>query len=205
MLKKNRQMREYIAKEAARLMIEHGIKSYYQAKCKAAATLGITNTHTQLPTNQEIEQAIITHLRLFKSESLPTALEKLYQTALKAMHLFYRFNPYLVGSILNGLAFEHSGLNLHLFADTEEEIALFLTEIGIPFQLKSQQLSFSSKKIQTLPVFCFIAGDTPVELTVFPTASDRYTPLSPVDGKPMQRAGHKEVQTLLEAVPSLTS
>lgn len=204
MLKKDRQMREHIATEAARLMIEHGIKSYYQAKRKAATVLGAADTRN-LPTNQEIEQAVGAYLRLFKPGSQPAALEKLCQTALKAMDFLYLFNPHLVGSVLNGLAFEHSDLNLHLFADTEEEVALFLTEAGIPFQLSSQQLSFSPQKIRIFPVFRFIAGDVVVGLTVFPTTGARHSPLSPIDGKPMRRAGRKEVQALLETVPQLMS
>jgi hypothetical protein len=198
--KKGRQMREHIATEAARIMVEHGIKSYYQAKRKAATILGAADTRN-LPTNQEIEQAVGAYLRLFKSDSQPAALDRLRQMALKAMDFLYRFNPHLVGSVLNGLAFEHSDLNLHLFADTDEEVALFLTEAGIPFQLSSQQLSFSPQEIRIFPVFRFVAGETTVELTVFPPMDARHAPLSPTSGKPMCRAGRKEVQALLKTVP----
>ncbi|QBQ53869.1 hypothetical protein [Nitrosococcus wardiae] len=198
MSRKDQQMREYIATEAARLMVEHGIKSYYQAKRKAATALGAADTRN-LPTNQEIEQAVGAYLRLFKSNSQPATLEKLRQMALEAMGFFSRYNPHLVGSVLSGLASEYSDINLHLFADTEEEVALFLTEAGIPFQLKSRQLSFSSKVLQSFPVFRFIAGEVTVELTVFPPKGIRHAPLSPIDGKPMRRAGRKEVQSLLEA------
>jgi hypothetical protein len=200
MAKKDRQMREHIATEAARFMVEHGIKSFYQAKRKAATALGAADTRN-LPTNQEIEQAIGTYLRLFKADSQPAALEKLRQTALEAMDFFHRFNPHLVGSVLSGLAFEHSALNLHLFADTEEEVALFLTEAGIPFRLSSQQLSFSPQDSRSFAVFCFVAGEIAVELTVFPPRGARHAPLSPIDGKPMRRAGRKEVQVLLETIP----
>ncbi|ADE16905.1 conserved hypothetical protein [Nitrosococcus halophilus Nc 4] len=198
MSKKDQQMREYIATEAARLMVEHGIKSYYQAKRKAATVLGAADTRN-LPTNQEIEQAVGAYLRLFKSDSQPATLEKLRQIALEAMDFFHRFNPHLVGPVLSGLASEHSDINLHLFAETEEEVALFLTEAGIPFQLKSRQLSFSPKMLQSLPVFRFVAGEVTVELTVFPPRGIRHAPLSPIDGKPMCRADRKEVQSLLEA------
>ncbi|ADJ27313.1 hypothetical protein [Nitrosococcus watsonii] len=198
MPKKDQQMREYIATEAARFMVEHGIKNYYQAKRKAATFLGAADTKN-LPTNQEIEQAVGAYLRLFKSQSQPATVERLRQTALEAMDFFSRFNPHLVGSVLSGLAFEYSDINLHLFADTEEEVALFLTEAGIPFQLKSKQLSFSSKLFQNFPVYRFIAGEVAVELTVFPPAATRHAPLSPIDGKPMRRAGRKKVQSLLKA------
>lgn len=191
-------MREHIATESARLIIEHGIKSYYQAKRKAATALGAQETRN-LPTNQEIEQAIGTYLRLFKSDSQPATLGKLRQTALEAMDFLSRFNPHLVGPVLSGLAFEHSDLNLHLFADTQEEVALFLTEAGIPHQLNSRQLSLSPKEIQDFPIFRFLAGEVSVELTVFPTTGIRQAPLSPINGKPMRRAGRKEVEALLES------
>lgn len=199
MSKKDRQLREYIATEAARLIVEHGIKSYYQAKRKAATALGVTEAQARnLPTNQEIEQAVGAYLRLFKSDSQPAILEKLRQAALEAMDFFSRFNPRLVGPVLSGLASEHSDLNLHLFADTQEEVAIFLTEAGIPHQLNSRQLSLSPKETQSFPVFRFLAGEVSVELTVFPPAGIRQAPLSPINGKPMRRAGRKEVEALLE-------
>lgn len=200
MVKRNRQMREHIATEAARMMVEHGIKSCYQAKRKAATLLGAADTRN-LPTNQEIEQAISAYLRLFKSDSQPATLEKLRQLALEAMDFLCPFNPRLVGPVLSGLAFEHSDITLHLFADTTEEVALFLTEAGIPFQLSAQQLSFSSRDIRSFPVFSFVAGEITVKLTVFPPVGTRHAPLSPINGKPMRRAGRKEIQTLLETAP----
>lgn len=198
MSKKDRQLREHIATEAARLVVEHGIKSYHQAKRKAATALGAAEARN-LPTNQEIEQAVGAYLRLFKSDSQPAILEKLRQAALEAMDFFSRFNPRLVGPVLSGLASEHSDLNLHLFADTQEEVAIFLTEAGIPHQLNSRQLSLSPKETQDFPVFRFLAGDISVELTVFPPAGIRHAPLSPINGKPMRRAGRKEVEALLES------
>lgn len=198
MSKKDRQLREHIATEAARLIVEHGIKSYYQAKRKAATALGAAEVRN-LPTNQEIEQAVGAYLRLFKSDSQPAILEKLRQTALEAIDFFSRFNPRLVGPVLSGLASEHSDLNLHLFADTQEEVAIFLTEAGIPHQLNSRQLSLSPKETQSFPIFRFLAGDISVELTVFPPAGIRHAPLSPINGKPMRRAGRKEVEALLES------
>lgn len=198
MSKKDRQLREHIATEAARLIIEDGIKSYYQAKRKAAAAVGTAEARN-LPTNQEIEQAVGAYLRLFKSDSQPVILEKLRQAALEAMDFFAHFNPRLVGSVLSGLASEHSDLNLHLFADTQEEVAIFLTEAGIPHQLNSRQLSLSPKETQTFPTFRFLAGEVSVELTVFSANGIRHAPLSPINGKPMRRAGRKEVQALLES------
>lgn len=203
MAKKDRQMREYIATEAARLIAEHGVGSYYRAKRKAATALGAPESRN-LPTNREIEQAIAAYLRLFKSDSQPAALERLRQSALEAMDFLSRFNPRLVGPVLSGLACEHSELNLHLFADTQEEVTLFLTEAGIPHRLDCRQLALSPKATQACPIVRFLAGNVSVELTVFPASGIRQAPLSPTDGKPMRRAGRKEVEALLGSRPQPT-
>ena len=57
-------LRRALAQEAARLMAEHGIDDYLQAKRKAADRLGV-NDVAVLPKNVEIEAALREHQRLF--------------------------------------------------------------------------------------------------------------------------------------------
>ena len=61
-------MRQAIAREAARLMIEHGHEDYGFAKRKAAERFGVTDLAV-LPKNTEIEEALAEHQRLFVPEA----------------------------------------------------------------------------------------------------------------------------------------
>jgi hypothetical protein len=57
-------LRRALAQEAARIMAEHGIADFLQAKRKAADRLGVHDVAV-LPKNVEIEAALRAHLRLF--------------------------------------------------------------------------------------------------------------------------------------------
>ncbi|QKT03429.1 hypothetical protein HUS23_06225 [Ectothiorhodospiraceae bacterium 2226] len=195
---KDRQMRHRIAQEAARLIAETGLTDYYAAKRKAATLLGAPDTRN-MPRNVEVEEALHTHLRLFRRTSHLDALRDLRAAALRAMRLTERFEPRLVGPVLAGTADIHSPVHLHLFADTTEEVSLFLMERNIPFELDERRVRLDAERTENFPVFRFMAGEAVLELTVFPRRGLRQAPLSPVDGRPMQRAGATAVEALLAA------
>ena len=92
-----------IAQEAARLMSEHGIRDFHHAKLKAADRLGIADTQA-LPRNEEIAQALREHQRLFQPESQPQQLRARRLAAAEAMRFLARFEPRLVGAVLDGSA-----------------------------------------------------------------------------------------------------
>ena len=195
---KDRRMRQLLTQEAARLMADEGIASFYKAKCKAAERLGATDTRN-MPGNHEIEKALMDYQRLFKAHTQPVALRRLRTAALRAMRFFADFSPRLVGPVLNGTADEHSAVQLHTFTDTPEHISLFLLEQNIPFDLGERRMSFSKKEDpQSYPVYQFVAGDVGVEITVFPVDGIRQAPLSPVDGRPVKRAALAVVEKLVE-------
>lgn len=182
--------------EAARIMLESGIKDFYTAKRKAAARLGNSESR-HMPRNTEVEQAMIDYQRLFRADSQPHTLRRLRETALDAMKHLERFRPRLVGPVLAGTADTHTCINLHVFAETPEEVAIFLMQEDIPYQSDQRQLRGPGEQRNHYPVFRFVAGDTPVELSVFPLVGLRQAPLSPVHGKPMERASVEEVRQLL--------
>ena len=57
-------------------------------------------------------------------------------------------------------------------------------------------MKLASDDTQRLPTCRFMADDVPVELVVFAERARRRVPLSPVDGKPMQRAALQAVEAL---------
>ena len=187
-------LRQRISQEAARLISEHGIKDFLMAKQKAASSLGVTDKHV-MPSNSDIEQALIEYQRLFHSESQPQRLDELRQTAVKAMRMLKTYQPRLVGSVQRGTAGKYSDVNLHIFSDTADCFGQFLTEHTIPYQQSEKRLRLAKDKYQLYPAYSFIAGDVPIDIVIFPTAGQRQAPLSPVDGKPMQRDDIAKVES----------
>ncbi|MCP4697251.1 MAG: hypothetical protein GY862_10420 [Gammaproteobacteria bacterium] len=188
------QLRLQLAREAARIMVQDSIDDYQTAKYKAAAKLGFGQAR-HLPGNSEIEEALLEYQRLFCVQTQPLQLRQQRKAALSAMRLFARFNPRLVGSVFSGTANEHTDICLHLFSEPHEEVALFLMDRNIPYQTSERRFNGIQKRY---PGYRFIAGAETVVLVVFPEDGIRWSPPSPVDGKPMRRADVNTLEALLE-------
>jgi len=192
-------MRRAIAQEAARIMSEHGIDDYLLAKRKAAERLGVTDGAT-LPKNTEIEAALVEYQRLFAADTHSQSLRDQRRAALLAMQLLQEFEPRLVGPVLAGTATTHADVDLHLFADRAEAVTLKLMDQGIPHELVERRVKMFTDRSVNFPAVRFEAGAHTIDATVFPRDGIRQAPFSPVDGRPMRRAGHAELQALMEEI-----
>ena len=190
------QIRERLAQLAAEYIAQTGSQDFQLAKNKALSQLGVVEP-VNLPSNKEIQQALITYQHIFRADSQPEQLKRLRLTALKAMHFFEKFNPRLVGAVLNGTADTHSAIYLHLFADTSEELAIFLIDNHIPYDEEQKRLHIKADEYEYYPAFTFLADDIPVHIIIFAKHGLHHAPLSSIDGKPMQRADIKAVELLL--------
>lgn len=193
-----KQMRILLAQEAARIMVEGGSQDFLSAKRKAALHLGAEDTRN-MPSNAEIEQALIEYQRIFRADTQPRILKNLRLEAIRAMEFFKPFRAKLVGPVLQGTADEHTPITLHLFANTSEEVGLFLLDYQVPYKLHDKRLRLGNEQQQEFPCYRFMAGQVQVEAIVLP-ANKPVAPLSPVDGRPMRRASVADVQQLLEEV-----
>ena len=200
-------IRQQIAIESARLMSEEGIDSFQYARKKAAQSLGIHNTQAY-PDNEEILAQIKIHQSLYQSDSHQALIRDLRTTAIHAMKLLHDFNPRLTGSVLQGHAGEHSGIDIQVMADSAEEIALFLMAKNIPYKLIDWKLyfgrnDFSKKKSQhkhkpkIVPAYQFYADKHLLNVIVLSETQRKRVPLSPVNGQTMQRASLKQVEALI--------
>lgn len=189
------QQRLEIATEAARIMAEQGIDDFGAAKRKAAARL-LFGEEKNLPTNQEVQAAFERHIALFHPENTAT-LRRLREVTLAAMQLLSAFDPRVVGNVLAGTVTSFSNIQLHVVAEAPEDIQFFLQDRGVPATQGEKRMRFGLGP-QTLPSFNFRLDDIGVELTVFDRLGAREAPLSPVDGKPMRRAGVQEVTRWLD-------
>ena len=191
--------RQVVAQEAARIIVDHGVRDYRVAKEKAADRLGM-NTRGSLPGNAEIEAAVAEHLQIFGGESHADLLRLMRTAALAAMDLLVDFSPRLVGPVLAGTADENSAVNLHVFADSPEVIAMSIGDMGIQFRPYERRLKSRRGQIEMVAGFEFIYRNEIIQATVFPFDGIRQAPMSPIDGKPMRRVDTNAVQELLEHV-----
>ncbi len=189
--------RTVLAQEAARIIVEQGIEDYRVAKLKAAERLGM-NSRGSLPGNAEIEKAVSEHLQLFGRESHLDLLRGLRRAALSAMELLAPFTPRLVGPVLHGTARANSAVNLHVFADNAETVAVRLEENSIHYRPFERRLKSRRDRAETFAAFRFMQGESAIEATVFPIDGVRQAPISPVDGKPMRRADKNAILRLLQ-------
>jgi hypothetical protein len=189
------QTRRRIAVEAARLVAEQGLRDFHSAKLKAAVNLGLGDS-APLPRNSEIEDALREHQRLFQSESQPRQLARLREAAIEAMRFFSRFEPRLVGAVLEGTADAYSAVCLHLFADNPDTLTVFLADQKIPFSQEQRTLRLSAELTREFPAWQFSAGDVNMDLTVFPLDGLRQPPLDRISDRPMRRAGLDAVMAL---------
>ena len=193
--------RALVAQEAARLIVDQGIRDYRVAKKKAASRLGL-GSRGSLPGNREIERAVSDHLQLFSGDAHLELLYTLRRTALITMQMLDSFAPRLVGPVLAGTADENSAVNLHLFCDESELVAFHLGDLQVNFKAYERRLKTRRNRIEAYPGYEFRHEYNIVQATVFPFDGMRQAPISPIDGKPMRRADARTVQVLIDDMPS---
>ncbi|MEJ2059350.1 MAG: hypothetical protein P8Y64_02525 [Gammaproteobacteria bacterium] len=187
--------RALLVEEAARILVEEESGDFASAKRKAASRLGFP-AGRNLPSNSEIEAAMMQRQRLFQGQAHEALQTRLRQAALRAMRLFDSFNPRLVGSVLKGTATPHSDVNLHLFSDSHEAVLISLMERGIPYQTGERRFRLGESQ-RSYPSVSITADGVRIEAVIFPYDGLRQAPLSPVDGRPMRRAARREVEALI--------
>lgn len=191
--------RQVVAQEAARIIVNQGVRDYRVAKQKAVERLGL-NSRGALPGNAEIEAAVVDHLQIFGGESHADLLRLMRTAALSAMELLTDFSPRLVGPVLVGTADENSAVNLHVFTDSPEMVAMYIGDRGIHFRSYERRLKSRRGQIEMYAGFEFNHCNEVIQATVFPVDGIRQAPMSPIDGKPMKRVDSDAVQGLLQHV-----
>lgn len=208
---KTRERRYRVAREAARLMAESGIRDYHQAKRKAAERLGI-HDDASLPRNREIEDALREYQRLFQGglqhasaqsdspnddDSQPAVLRRRREAALRALEFFAPFDARLIGPVLDGTADAHTPVQLQLYSDDPDSVARFLQDADIPAESRSRRVRLDRERALDCPVWLFSAENIGFDLCVLPRSALRQAPLSQIDEKPMARATAGQLRALL--------
>ncbi|MGH8128120.1 MAG: hypothetical protein ACRETC_07095 [Gammaproteobacteria bacterium] len=193
---KSEHARQLLAQEAARILSEEGRRDFLSAKHKAAAHLGLALKH--LPTNREIETALIAHQRLFEAPEQSRRLHRLRTTALAAMTRFEDMEIRATGAVLGEVATAHSVVELHVFAEPPERLVFALADQGLQYRESMRRHTWRNGRIRVLPIFEFNLGGQDVEATVFNLDNIREAPIDPVDGQPMRRLGRSALEALID-------
>jgi hypothetical protein len=184
-----------IAHLAARLMAEDGIEDYALAKRKAARQAGMPDTR-DLPANEEIEAALKLYRQIHQPDTHRAQLRALRRTALQTMREMSRFNPYLTGTVLNGIAGKYADINLQLFTENVKAVELFLIDRGIPYRAAQTRL-YAGQELRTVPVFTIIHDGIEIEIAVLSSGDLRLPLRSSMEGKIIERAKIQLVEELL--------
>lgn len=161
-------VREQLAYQIARVMVEEGIDDHALAKRKAVRRMGAGDATHQLPSNQEIDAALLSYRSLYQQDSHPPVLRLLREQALAAMRMLEPFHPYLTGSVLTGTAGEQSDIDLMLFSDDPKAVVLFLLGNKVEFEDGERHVRVAGQQ-GTVPSYT-LTGEfgTPVHVVVLP-------------------------------------
>jgi predicted nucleotidyltransferase len=198
-MRREDRIRRMIAREAARLMYEDGVKEYRDAKRKAAKDFGpekVLSLGSHLPSNAEIHAELARLIRMHEGDVQPERLLRMRLLALSFLEMFAPFRPFLVGSVLTGTVTERSDIDLHLFADSPEEIEMFLQEQDIPFDSEVVTIRHGGE-IQDYPHLYLEEDGIVIDCTVYRRGERHRRPVSSITGRPMERADAARLRKLI--------
>ena len=159
-------LRTEIAIAAARMIAEEGA-DYGSAKRKAAKLI-LGNSKVRgdiLPDNAQIESEVRQYQALFMGDEQIQRLSQLRQLALDLMEKFAVFQPCLTGAVANGTAGEHSDIYLQLFSESSKDVAVFLLNSDIDYQVsETTHFRYPDRRVETLS---FIWKKEGVHLTLY--------------------------------------
>jgi hypothetical protein len=191
--------RARIAAAAARLMAEDGVDDFALAKRKAAKQLGVTDA-AALPGNDEIEAELREYLALYQADEHPQRIAELRGIALDAMRALERFNPYLTGPVLKGIAGPYAEIELQLFPDSVKEVEIFLLDRNLSYDTREGR-RFAGDRARAVSVLSLTWDGAPLRLSIFDPRDERVALKTSQAGRVMDRAGIAEVGALVRNEP----
>jgi hypothetical protein len=165
---RDRQIRTEIAQAAAKLIIEHGLDDWARAKRKAARQLGV-NEQSNLPSREELEQAIREYNNLYRPQSQALLLRARRKEALVWMKLLAEFSPRLTSGVATGLATDHSEIRIEVVSEDSKPVEFFLLSRNICFEAMAPGRGGPAESVQYL----IDADGAPLRLVVIPLSQRR--------------------------------
>ncbi len=124
-----------IAIAAAQFVVDEGFE-YGAAKRKAARVLGKRGGRSgEMPSNDDVEEEVRTHISIFCAESQPIELQALRELALVWMERLTEFRPHLGGAAWRGTATRLSDLHIDLYCDDPKGAEIQMINMGIDYDV----------------------------------------------------------------------
>lgn len=203
-MKREDKIRRMIAQEAARLMYEEGINEYRDAKRKAAKHFGpekVLSLGSHLPSNAEIHEELQRLIGIYEEKVLPERLLRLRILALRYMDILEPFSPYLVGSVLSGAVTDRSDIDIHIFAETMEEVEEHLKEKGVPFEQNVVTIRRGGEFFEYPHIYIEDEG-TVIECSVYPPEDIHKRSKSSITGRAIERVDAKKLRKIIGEMTS---
>ena len=188
-------LRARIAAAAARIMAEDGIDDFALAKRKAARQVGASDTQA-LPANDEIEAELRAYRALYQADEHPARIAELRRVALDAMQALERFNPYLIGPVLKGIAGRYAEIELQLFPESAKDVEIFLLDRNISYATQEGH-RYSGDRAHPVSVLSLAWQGAVLKLSVFDPRAERLALKTSQAGRVLDRAGIAEVGKML--------
>ncbi len=137
-----------IANSAARLVVDEGME-YTAAKRRAARDFG---GRPELPSNEQLEDAIREHIEIFCADTQPAELQALREVALLWMERLAAYRPHLSGAVWRGTATRLSSVHLDLYCDDSKAAEIALINAGVDYDTGSLDRPGSREALSVLTV-----------------------------------------------------
>ena len=203
-MKRASKHRQRLAREAARLMFEEGVKQYLDAKRIAARRLlgrsgakQVRFRPADLPSNGEIRAALLAMAQLAEGPARHRRLFAMRAVALQTMQHLAAFHPRLIGSVASGHIRRGSDIDLHVFTDTEGALTARLIALDWAHDLETVAIQKDGRIQEFLHIH--IDRGFPVELSVYPIRQRRIVTRSSTDGLPIDRVSPARLCDLIAA------
>ncbi len=146
-----------------------------------------------MPDNAQVEDAVREYQSLYMSDTQPQRLRQLREHALGLMRWLEPFQPYLAGAVWNGTAGEHSEIVLQCFADSAKDVAIFLLNANIQYEV-DERPDFRGRG--TVEAFYFMWRKEAVVLAIYDQDALRGALRPAHDGR-TERGDARALQLLL--------
>jgi hypothetical protein len=137
---------------AAGLVVDEGME-YGAAKRKAARALrGAQGSRIELPSDEQLEDAVREHIELFCADTQPAELRALREVAALWMARLAEFRPHVSGAVWRGTATRRSSVRLDLYCDDPKAAEIALINAGEDYDSGALELPGRREPLNVLTV-----------------------------------------------------
>ncbi|WP_315853666.1 HD domain-containing protein [Rubripirellula tenax] len=190
-------LRRQIAWQAARLMHSRDVTEYFQAKQRAArAVVRGWVKPADLPSNAEIREQVQILARLHEGSRPTNQLRSMRLRAMWWMKQLEEFHPKLIGSVWTGGIREGSDIDIHVFTNHPDTIAMRVEALGGSHTLERKRVVKDGQS--RVFTHIHIRDEHPIELTVYSTSLLGFRFRSSITGKPIEHASTAELEKRIQ-------